>query len=62
MSNKDCNTDNLQANSALQKLFVRQQPKVKAKKNMANLLCQFAEDDHKKIAKLIQAWLEKDNS
>jgi hypothetical protein len=61
MSDKESQTDSKKAASPLHSLFSRQQPKVKAKKNMARLLCQFAEQDHLKMAKLIQAWLEKDS-
>ncbi len=48
------------ATSALGRLFERQQPKVNARRNMGKLLCQFAEEDHKRIAQLIQTWLAKD--
>jgi predicted transcriptional regulator len=60
MSVKESQMESKKPTSSLHKLFSRQQPKVKAKKNMARLLCQFAEEDHLKIAKLIQAWLDKD--
>lgn len=60
MSEQKSQTGNKIPGSSLHSLFSRQQAKVKAKKNMARLLCQFAEQDHLKMAKLIQAWLEKD--
>ncbi|WP_158970804.1 hypothetical protein [Paraglaciecola sp. L3A3] len=44
--------------SPLQKLFTRQQPKVKAKKGMARLLMTYAEGDSERVARVIQAWLE----
>lgn len=43
--------------SPLSKLYAKQQPKVKAKKTMRNLLMTFAENDHQRIAKLIKSWL-----
>lgn len=43
--------------SALHRLYVRQQPKVRANKRNAALLKTFADDDYKKIAQLIKAWL-----
>jgi hypothetical protein len=46
--------------SPLSKLFVRKQPKVKAKKRMAALLLVYAEQDHRRIALLIQDWLKDD--
>ncbi|MDU0354561.1 hypothetical protein RS130_12010 [Paraglaciecola aquimarina] len=46
--------------SPLSKLFLRQQPKVRAKKGMANLLMAYADDDVQKIAQVIRAWLEAD--
>ena len=45
--------------SPLGKLFARQQPKVKAKKGMANLLKTYAENDHKRIAHLLNKWIEE---
>ena len=44
--------------SPLTKLFKRQQVKVKAKDRVARLLLTYAENDHKRIALLIQRWLE----
>ncbi|WP_416304945.1 hypothetical protein [Neptunicella sp. SCSIO 80796] len=46
-----------QKKSPLNNLFARQQPKVKAKPDMARLLTCLAEEDHKRIAQLIQKWL-----
>ncbi|MDP5032344.1 MAG: hypothetical protein NWQ54_20195 [Paraglaciecola sp.] len=46
--------------SPLNKLFVRQQPKVRAKKRMAALLLAYAGHDHKRIAALIKDWLQAD--
>jgi hypothetical protein len=46
--------------SPLSKLFARQQPKVKAKKGMANLLLAYAENDSKRIAHLLQRWMDED--
>lgn len=43
--------------SPLSRLFKRQQPKVRAKKRMAALLLAYAEQDHRRIALLIQTWL-----
>ena len=62
MSDKTSKTDGKKAGSSLHQLFTRQQAKVKAKKNMARLLCQFADEDHLKIAQLIQAWLKRDET
>jgi hypothetical protein len=45
--------------SPLSKLFARQQSKVKAKKNMANLLQTYAENDNKRIAKLLSSWINE---
>jgi hypothetical protein len=45
--------------SPLQKLFARQQPKVKAKKGMANLLLAYAENDKQRIALLLKKWIEE---
>lgn len=47
---------------ALANLYKRQQPKVNATPRKAALLKHFAEDDYKRIAKLIQLWLEQDES
>ncbi|WP_340678475.1 hypothetical protein [Paraglaciecola sp.] len=44
--------------SPLGKLFARQQVKVKTKKRMTSLLLTYAEHDHKRIAQLIQHWME----
>ncbi|MEP1447384.1 MAG: hypothetical protein ABJK37_14870 [Paraglaciecola sp.] len=44
--------------SPLTKLFARQQPKVKAKKGMANLLLTYAEHDNKRIAALLSRWID----
>lgn len=46
--------------SALSRLFEAKQGKFKTNPRMTNLLCDFAEHDHKRIAQLLQAWLEKD--
>lgn len=45
--------------SPLHKLFTRQQPKVKAKKGMANLLLTYAENDSKRIAQLLSVWMDE---
>jgi hypothetical protein len=45
--------------SPLGKLFARQQPKVKAKRAMANLLLTYAENDNKRIAHLINKWMNE---
>lgn len=45
--------------SPLSKLFARQQSKVKAKKRMANLLQTYAENDNKRIAKLLSSWINE---
>lgn len=45
--------------SPLSKLFARQQPKVKAKKGMSNLLLTYAENDSKRIAKLLSVWMDE---
>jgi hypothetical protein len=45
--------------SPLSKLFARQQPKVKAKKGMANLLLTYAENDRKRIAHLLSVWMDE---
>lgn len=44
--------------SPLGKLFARQQPKVRARKGMANLLLTYAENDSKRIAHLIDKWMK----
>ncbi|GAB3035791.1 hypothetical protein [Bowmanella dokdonensis] len=44
----------------MNKLFQRQQPKVGARPGTGRLLRSFAEDDCKRIALLIQTWLEAD--
>lgn len=46
--------------SPLSKLFARQQPKVKAKKGMANLLLVYAENDSERIALLLTKWMEEE--
>ncbi|WP_293747803.1 hypothetical protein [uncultured Paraglaciecola sp.] len=46
--------------SPLSKLFARQQPKVKAKKGMANLLLVYAENDSERIALLLKKWIEEE--
>ena len=46
--------------SPLSKLFARQQPKVKAKKGMANLLLVYAENDSERIALLVKKWMEEE--
>jgi hypothetical protein len=45
--------------SPLNRLFIRQQPKVKAKKGMANLLLAYAENDSKRIALLLTKWMNE---
>jgi len=45
--------------SPLGKLFARKQPKVKAKKGMANLLMTYAENDNKRIAHLLKKWIDE---
>ena len=47
--------------SPLGKLFARKQPIVKAKKGMANLLLTYAENDYKRIAHLIDKWMNEAN-
>ena len=47
--------------SPLGKLFARQQPKVRAKKGMANLLLTYAENDSKRIAHLLSVWMDEKN-
>jgi hypothetical protein len=42
--------------SPLNRLFIRQQPKVKAKKGMANLLLAYAENDSKRIGMGQKGW------
>lgn len=55
------NGDFLNKFSPLQKLYQRQQPKVHASSRKAALLKTFAEDDYKRIAKLLQKWLDEQN-
>jgi hypothetical protein len=43
----------------LNKLFTRQQPKVKAKKNMTKLLLTYAENDKQRIAQLLSVWIDE---
>ena len=45
--------------SPLNKLFARQQPKVKAKKNMTDLLLVYAENDSERIARLLTKWMNE---
>jgi hypothetical protein len=45
--------------SPLGKLFTRQQPKVKAKLGMAKLLLTYADNDSKRIAHLINKWMNE---
>jgi hypothetical protein len=45
--------------SPLHKLFARQQPKVRAKKGMARLLLVYAENDSKRIAHLLNKWMQE---
>jgi len=45
--------------SPLNKLFTRQQAKMKVNKRMAKLLLVFSEQDHKRIAVLVQKWLNE---
>lgn len=45
--------------SPLSKLFARQQPKVRAKKGMANLLLTYAENDSQRIARLLSVWMDE---
>ena len=45
--------------SPLGKLFARQQPKVKAKGGMAKLLLTYAENDSKRIAHLMNKWMNE---
>lgn len=47
--------------SPLNKLFARKQPKVKAKKGMANLLLTYAEHDMKRIAELLAVWIDEES-
>lgn len=47
--------------SPLKKLFAKQQPKVSATARKSQFLKTFADDDYKKIAILIQKWLEQDD-
>ncbi|WP_102796852.1 hypothetical protein [Bowmanella denitrificans] len=44
---------------ALHKLFSRQQPKIGAKPATGRLLKSFAEEDYRRIARLIQKWLDE---
>jgi hypothetical protein len=46
--------------SALGKLFAAKKSKVKTNQRMTELLCVFAEQDHKRIARLLQTWLAAD--
>jgi len=48
--------------SPLGKLFERQQPKVKARRGMAKLLLTYAENDSKRIAHLIDKWMNETHS
>lgn len=50
------------AGSVFQRLFRKQQPKVNANEKVGNVLKTFAEDDYRRIAVLIQKWLEKDQN
>lgn len=59
-SMKQPNQKAQKAGSVFQRLFRKQQPKVSANKKVSNVLKTFAEDDYRRIAVLIQAWLEKD--
>ncbi|MFQ3234484.1 MAG: hypothetical protein ACI9C4_000035 [Paraglaciecola sp.] len=46
--------------SALSKLFAAKKSKVNTNKCVTELLCVFAEQDHKRIARLLAKWLEAD--
>ncbi|WP_156896255.1 hypothetical protein [Aestuariibacter salexigens] len=46
--------------SPLSRLYQRQQGKVNPSARQGALLKTFAEDDYKRIAKLIQRWLQED--
>ncbi|MDN4503292.1 hypothetical protein QX776_12850 [Alteromonadaceae bacterium BrNp21-10] len=48
-----------QTATPLQRLFTKQQPKVAAKKKVGKLLTTMAEEDHKRIAILLQKWLDE---
>ena len=48
--------------SPLGRLFARKQPKVKAKRGMAKLLLTYAENDSKRIAHLINKWMNETHS
>lgn len=45
---------------AFSRFFSAQQTKVNSRKEVSNLLTHFAEDDLKKIAVMIQKWLDND--
>lgn len=53
------NSDNPEKGGNLHKLFARSGGKTNDK--TAQLIKTFAEDDHKRIARLIQAWLKEDD-
>lgn len=44
------------------KLFNRQKQKVQPKENVSNVLRQFADDDLKRIAVVLDEWLKKDDA
>ena len=48
------------AQGAFSRVFARQQTKVNSSKEVSNLLTHFAEEDLKRIAVMIQKWLDKD--
>ena len=55
-------TEKNQTSTPLQRLFNKQQPKVAAKKKVGKLLTTMAEEDHKRIAILLQKWLADSES
>ncbi|MER2491944.1 hypothetical protein [Catenovulum sediminis] len=57
-------TKNQQAknNSALHKLYARQQPKTGQSERVGEVLKTFAEDDYKRIALVIKKWLRDKNT
>ena len=52
--------DKKSAQGAFSRVFTSQQTKVNSKKEVSDLLTHFAEEDLKRIAAMIQKWLDKD--
>ena len=57
---KKVNAGRKDSQGAFSRVFTSQQTKVNSKKEVSDLLTHFAEEDLKRIAVMIQKWLDKD--